>query len=328
MVEMFTGARRLSTEPIVQPGSIPGYGPVFNAGLVHHEGRYHLFARAVRDGYRPNPGSGARFLDYVSDVVVLTSDDGLRYEFEYVLSRPGPGVAAFEDPRVQWVTDGGERRLVMTYTHLPETDTMPWRIGAVELDFRDGRFVTLDHTEALLGPDGIGNKDAVLFDLADGRIAFIHRIHPNVQIAVFDSLAELWNADHDYWTPYLAALDDHVIIAPEPGSFGVGAGAPPIAIADGHLFFFHERERCGRYTAKVALLDAVTGRVRSVASEPFLVPELEWERRGDVDDVVFVQGAHLHDDGTVYLTYGAADRCVGALTWHVDHARAHLGSVA
>ena len=48
--------------------------------------------------------------------------------------------------------------------------------------------------------------------------------------------------------------------------------------------------------------------------EPILRPELEWERRGDVDDVVFVQGAVPRPDGTIYLTYGAADRCVGAAT--------------
>jgi beta-1,2-mannobiose phosphorylase / 1,2-beta-oligomannan phosphorylase len=41
-------------------------------------------------------------------------------------------------------------------------------------------------------------------------------------------------------------------------------------------------------------------------------PELPWERRGDVDEVVFVQGAVPLSDGTIYLTYGAADRCIGA----------------
>ena len=41
-------------------------------------------------------------------------------------------------------------------------------------------------------------------------------------------------------------------------------------------------------------------------------PEVEWERIGDVDNVVFVQGAVAQEDGMIYLTYGAADRCVGA----------------
>jgi predicted GH43/DUF377 family glycosyl hydrolase len=33
---------------------------------------------------------------------------------------------------------------------------------------------------------------------------------------------------------------------------------------------------------------------------------------------VFVQGAHCDGDD-VYLTYGAADRCVGVATAHVGH---------
>ena len=54
-------------------GAVPGYGPIFNAGAVFHDGRFHLFARGVRDRYRRNSGSGARFLDYVSDMLVFTS---------------------------------------------------------------------------------------------------------------------------------------------------------------------------------------------------------------------------------------------------------------
>jgi hypothetical protein len=51
-------ATRLSELPIVAAGSVPGYGPIFNAGVIRHDGYFHLFARAVRDGYRHNPASG------------------------------------------------------------------------------------------------------------------------------------------------------------------------------------------------------------------------------------------------------------------------------
>jgi predicted GH43/DUF377 family glycosyl hydrolase len=62
----------------------------------------------------------------------------------------------------------------------------------------------------------------------------------------------------------------------------------------------------------VALLDSASGRVISKLPYPLLEPELPWERAGDADNVVFVQGAHRREDGGIYLTYGAADRCVGA----------------
>ena len=31
--------RRVSDEPIVAADSLPGYGPIFNAGVIHQDGR-------------------------------------------------------------------------------------------------------------------------------------------------------------------------------------------------------------------------------------------------------------------------------------------------
>ena len=111
---------RLSHRPVVEARAVPGYDPIFNAGLLVHEGTYHLFARGVRDGYHPNPGEGPRFLDYVSDILVFTSTDGVNYSFGYVLATSGEdGDHVFEDPRVQVVRSNGDSKVVMTYTNLP-----------------------------------------------------------------------------------------------------------------------------------------------------------------------------------------------------------------
>ena len=308
--------RRISDVPIVAAGSVPGYGPIFNAGVIRHEGVFHLFARGVRDGYRKNDGPGPRFLDYVSDVLVFTSPGGRAYEFQQVLAESSPdGVNCYEDPRVQLVRSGGEERIVMTYTNLPSPESGgPWRIGAHRLGFEDGWFFLNRNSGRVVGPDGIPNKDAVLFNLGDGRVAMIHRVHPNMQLAVFDSLDELWDPPTGYWEEHVAELDRHTIIWPCEGSLGVGAGAPPVLFGDALLLFYHEREADGHYTTKVALLDHETGHVLSALPEAIMRPELAWERTGDVDNVVFVQGAVAQADGTIYLTYGAADRCVGAAT--------------
>ncbi len=58
-------------------------------------------------------------------------------------------------------------------------------------------------------------------------------------------------------------------------------------------------------------LNRNSGRVVGPEGQPDR-PELPWECKGDVDDVVFVQGAIRREDGTIYLTGGAADRYVGA----------------
>ena len=306
-------AYRLSDRPVVEASSVPGYEPIFNAGLLVHEGVYHLFARGVRSGYRRNQGEGPRFLDYVSDVLVFESEDGLSYEFKYVLAHAGLGGAyAIEDPRVQRVRSNGDEHVVMTYTNLmSDNGDTPWRIGMHELVFEAGRFCLDDAPPRVIGPPGIPNKDGVVCNLADGKLALLHRVYPNIQIAVFDSIQQMASADGGYWGDHLADIASHTILTPSEGALAAGAGAPPVRTDEGLVLFFHERREDGTYTMNVALLDSKTGRVRCRLNEPLLVPELSWERVGDADNVVFVQGAHKRN-GTIYLTYGAGDRCVGA----------------
>jgi predicted GH43/DUF377 family glycosyl hydrolase len=307
-------ARRVGDAPVVEFGSVPGYGPIFNAGVIEVDRVFHLFARGVRDGYIRNPGSGARFLDYVSDVLVFTSSDGFEYRFQQVLAAGSPdGAHSLEDPRVQRVRSGGTEHVMMTYTHLPHPESgLPWQVGMHRLVFSDGRFELSYNSGRVIGPEGLPDKDAVIFNLRDDRIAFVHRIHPDVQLAIFDSLEDLYEAESAYWDEHIRELERHTLIRPAHGALGVGAGAPPVATDAGLLLFYHERDADSQYTIKVALLNDETGFVEALLPDPIMKPELPWERSGDVDDVVFVQGAVAQADGTIYLTYGAADRCIGA----------------
>ena len=243
-------ATRLSHRPVVEARAVPGYDPIFNAGLLVHEGTYHLFARGVRDGYHLNPGEGPKFLDYVSDILVFESTDGINYSFGYVLATSGTdGDHSFEDPRVQRVRSSGDEQVVMTYTNLPPSWTgLPWRIGVHRLVFEDGRFQLDGESARVIGPEHIGNKDAVIFNLKDGRVALMHRIHPNMQMAVFESLDAMWHGDAIYWNDHLEHLDLHTILSPSPGALSVGAGAPPVPTPEGLLLFFHERRGDGSYT--------------------------------------------------------------------------------
>ena len=322
--------RRVSDEPIIEAGTVEGFGPIFNAGAVFHDGRFHLFARGVRDGYHRNQGPGARFLDYVSDVLVFVSEDGRNYEFQQVLARSAPDdVYCYEDPRVHFVGSNGQAECVMTYTNLPSPESGKyWRIGAHRLGYSEGRFVLEHGTGVLVGPEGEPNKDAVIFNLRDGRVALIHRIYPNMQLAVFDSLDELWDPPAGYWDKHLAELDRHVLIEPGVDSLGVGAGAPPVETEDGLLLLYHERGGDEHYVAMAALLDHDTGRVKARLRDPIMRPQLQWEREGDVDNVVFVQGAIPQADGNIYLTYGAADRSVGAAVVSTDELLRALRSVS
>ena len=207
---------RAGDTPIVEAGAVPGYGPIFNAGVVHHDGLFHLFARGVREGYRRNDGAGPRFLDYVSDVLVFTSGDGHSYTFQQVLAQSSPeSVYSYEDPRVQRVRNGGVDVFVMSYTNLPAPESgMPWRVGVHRLGYEHGRFFLNRTSGRVVGPEDQPDKDAVLFNLRDGRVGLIHRIHPNMQLAVFGSLDDLWEPGSGYWDEHLRDLEQHTIIRP------------------------------------------------------------------------------------------------------------------
>ena len=204
----------------------------------------------------------------------------------------------------------------MTYTNLPPPESgRPWRIGVHRLGFEDGRFFLNRTSGRVVGPDGIPNKDAVLFNLRDGRVAMIHRVHPNMQLAVFDSLDDLWDPPPGYWDEHLRDLDRHTIIMPSDGSLGVGAGAPPVARRRRPPPLL-PRARGGRPVHDQGRAARSRDRSRAARSCPrrSCARSCRGSASGDVDDVVFVQGAVAQADGTIYLTYGAADRCVGAAT--------------
>jgi len=173
--------RRVSDEPIVAAGTVTGYGPIFNAGVIQHDSRFHLFARAVRSGYRRNDDADEGFRDYISDVLVFTSTDGRVYEFQQLLTAGATdGVYAYEDPRVQRVQAGDEHHFIMSYTNLSSPGSgQAWRVGLHRLADQNGRFRLRRGSGCVVGPGGIEDKDAVLFNLRDGRVALIHRINRN-----------------------------------------------------------------------------------------------------------------------------------------------------
>ena len=205
----------------------------------------------------------------------------------------------------------------MTYTNLPRTRSRAALAGRRPPARLRGRPL---RAQPHLGPrdrarTGEPDKDAVIFNLRDGRVALIHRIHPNMQLALFDSLDELWEPParllgraHARARP----AHDHRARAGRARrrrrrAAGRDRGRASCSSSTSATATAH-------YTTRVALLDAETGRVESLLPEPIMRPELPWERRGDVDNVVFVQGAVVQPDGDIYLTYGAADRHVGAAT--------------
>jgi predicted GH43/DUF377 family glycosyl hydrolase len=146
------------------------------------------------------------------------------------------------------------------------------------------------------------NKDAALFPKKiDGRYLMLHRRHPDIWLAYSDDLLS--------W-------DDHICIMkalPDSNweSLKIGAAGPPLKIEKGWVLIYHGVSADRRYSLGIALLDSDDpSRLVTRQEEPILEPQLEWELKGHVPNVVFSCGQVILDD-ELYVYYGGADRVIG-----------------
>lgn len=158
-------------------------------------------------------------------------------------------------------------------------------------------------------------KDAFIFPKKfNNKFALVHRILPGIQVIYFDDFKDLTD---DYWRGYLRNLGDYVLLDPEYRfeSRNIGGGCPPIETKEGWLLIYHavEDSHYGRiYHAAAALLDLDDpAKVIGRSKRPLFSPTEQWEKYGDVNNVVFPTGSVVKD-GRLYIYYGAADKLIAA----------------
>jgi len=88
----------------------------------------------------------------------------------------------------------------------------------------------------------------------------------------------------------------------------IGAGSPPVKTDEGWLLLYHAVDEKNIYRAGAALFDIdEPWKIIARTSDPILEPEDEYERIGDVPDVVFPEGNFVIDDELIVI-YGAVDK--------------------
>ncbi len=177
-----------------------------------------------------------------------------------------------------------------------------------------------------IGPD-VQDKDAMIFPaLIDGKVIFIHRIHPDIQLASFESMEQLIHADADFWNHYMDCLEDHTLMRPQFDweTTKIGAGPPPILTEAGWLLIYHGVDKNMVYRTGAALLDAKNPyKLIARLPYPILEPEKSYEQKGDVDMVVFPEGTVQFGD-ELQIYYGAADKVIGLAVAHLPTLLAEL----
>jgi predicted GH43/DUF377 family glycosyl hydrolase len=164
----------------------------------------------------------------------------------------------------------------------------------------------------------------------NGKFALLHRVHPGIQLVLFNDVAEL---DRGFWEQYLMDLSAHIVMDPllPHESSHIGGGAPPIETSAGWLIIYHAAEDTPHgfvYHACAALLDLhdprkVIGRLK----KPLISPQEPYEKTGYVKNIVFPSGTAVFDDD-LYIYYGAADERVAVASVKLSALLFHLKSSA
>ena len=297
---------------------------VLNPAVIREGNDVHMFYRAVRQGNYSTIG-------YCRLDGPLTVAE--RYDMPVVFAQTKEEAHGVEDPRITKIDD----TYYLSYTaydginvfgayatskqlpHFEKQGIITPRITAQQ--FRRLAQTRVPLNEKYLRFNGhyghTMNESPLLFDKnvvffprrIGGKLFFLHRIKPDVQIVAVNDLSELTQT---FWDDYFLHFQDHIALSPKHSheiSY-LGGGCPPIETEHGWLLIYHgvyDTATGYKYVACAALMD-LENPGKEIARLPYALfkPEHKWELKGEVNNVCFPTGAALFDD-TLYSYYGAAD---------------------
>lgn len=159
------------------------------------------------------------------------------------------------------------------------------------------------------------NRDVAIFpERTRGGFVTLHRPVPR-----YIGQPSMWLA----YSPDLINWDKHLfLMAPREDKWDsqrIGAGAVPIKTEKGWLEIYHGVSPQWGYCLGAVLLDLEEPeRVIARSPRPLLIPEVEYEKEGFYQKVVFTCGALAEPDGRLRIYYGAADKVVACVETSVD----------
>ena len=127
--------------------------------------------------------------------------------------------------------------------------------------------------------------------------------HDYMGLASSDDLLHWADATKEPVLPRNAGAFDSRVMEPGP---------PPIITTKGILLIYNAADDNLVYTTAWALFDKSNpAKLLARADKPFLHPEKEWQRVGQVPNVVFAEGI-VQDGRQWWIYYGGADKHIGA----------------
>ncbi|PYX12595.1 MAG: glycosidase [Acidobacteria bacterium] len=286
--------RRVSSHPVISPhgGSWESAG-TFNPAVIIHQGKFVMLYRAQdkngtsRLGYAES-GDGIHFTRWPQPVLSPEAD----YE------RDG-GV---EDPRLVKFGD----TYYLTYTGYNKKDAQLCLATSLDLIHWERKGVILPSYK---GHWNVGwtKSGAIVPEKIDGKY-WMYFLGTSADKT--DQIGLAYSTDRLHWTE----ATDTPVLPRRPGQFDsrvVEPGPPPILTSRGIVLIYNAADDKLVYRTALAIFDRQDPRkVLFRSDKPIFEPEKEWEKIGQVPNVVFVEG--MAKKGNRYLFYyGAADKYVG-----------------
>jgi beta-1,2-mannosidase len=303
-------AERLSNQPLLRPDSSWSEFGLFNPAAINSGDKTILLFReqdskqTSRVGYAES-SNGLHF--------VVRAEPVLSPEASY--EKDG-GV---EDPRVlaingtYYLTYTGYNRRDAQLCLATSTDLIHWERKGIILPAYKGTWNTQWTKSGAIVREKINGKWWMYY--------LGTRKDPDGQSRDYMGLAS--SDDLLHWSD----ATDQPVLPRHPGAFDsrvMEPGPPPFLTDTGILLLYNGADEQLVYGPGWALFDRHDPRRLIARSDgPFAVPTLDWEKVGNVPNVIFLEGAVANagtPGNTLDLTgyYGAADKYIGSLQIHIS----------
>jgi len=333
--------KKFKGNPIIGPAhnSFWESEAVFNPGAVVHDGRVHLFYRALggdglsRIGYASSK-DGIHFDERLSYPVYVAENANeakshypytspARLVYDTVLYVSGGGWGGCEDPRAVKI-DG---RIYLTFNMFNGWESI--RVAFTSIDGKDLSEKKWNWSKfAYLSRPGDRQKNWVLFpEKINGKFALFHNLDlgdpSRVHIAYLDEL-DMYKTPTQSQAPDIHILPNHIVAWHNRTR---SASAPPIKTKYGWLLFYHamDKDDPNRYKVGALLLDLKDPtKVLYRNSHPVLEPD-EWYENDYKPGIVYASGA-IVKGGTLFLYYGGGDKHIAVASVNLEEFLRQLKS--
>ena len=251
----------------------------FNPGVFLKDGIVHMLYRAVDTDIK-DVKKYVSFIGYAQ----LDTNTNILYDANKKVIYPTLPEEAMgcEDPRIVEF----ENEIYIFYTAF---DGLKARVAIARTD----DFIKYEKLGVI--NNFCWDKDAFIFpERIQGQIAYLHRVEPGIQLDYFNNFDQLLSNSN--WENYEGKVASSTIIHREHlwENQKIGGSVPPIRTENGWLLLYHAVDDAFVYRGSVALLDLVNpAKVIARIPYPLLEPEEDYEKYGDVNNVVFPEGAYI-----------------------------------